>query len=44
MLVSWEIAKYNVHDASGVDSPEQWIWKKTNHVYYPVKKECEIFN
>lgn len=34
-LVTWEIAKQKVHDASNVHNPGQWLWVKIQHVYYP---------
>ena len=27
-----------IRDASGIDNPNTWLWKKTNGIYYPVKE------
>lgn len=34
-LVSWDIAQQNIHDASGIDNPQDWLWSKLVGVYYP---------
>lgn len=36
--VSWNEAKTKVHDASGITEPEQWLWVKTNEIYYPYER------
>ena len=40
-LVKWKIAKNKIHDASGIDKPEDWLWVKDFqiNVYYPYSKK-----
>lgn len=34
-----EILKYkNVFDASGIENPNEWLWRRINNIYYPFKK------
>ena len=35
-LVKWNEAKESVHDASGIEEPEDYLWKEISGVYYPV--------
>lgn len=35
-IVSWNVAKKSVHDASGITVPELYKWYKENGVYYPI--------
>lgn len=37
-MVTWEVAKRFIHDASGIDNPKDWLWVSTNGVYYPVER------
>jgi len=36
-LISWLSAKTEVHNISGVDKPETWLYQESNGVYYPYK-------
>jgi hypothetical protein len=38
IIVPWRIAKKSVHDASGISTPEDYLWELINGVYYPVTK------
>lgn len=38
MLKSWNYVKTKVHDASGIESPEKWLWEKIKGIFYPIKK------
>lgn len=38
-MVSWTKAKKNIHDASGVEYPDAYMWEDIKGVYYPVTKE-----
>ena len=39
--VSWETAKNNVHDASGIKNPEKYLWEQQHGIYYPVNTITE---
>lgn len=41
--VSWLIAKFYLHDASGVDNPEEYLWEKIRDIYYPVKRPTKKY-
>jgi hypothetical protein len=36
--VTWNVAKKSIHDASGIDKPENWLWERDNGIYYPVQE------
>jgi hypothetical protein len=40
MLKTWDIVKHKVHDASGISTPSDWLWKKDYRcgIYYPDSK------
>jgi hypothetical protein len=35
-MVTFNFAKNFPHDASGVDNPNDWVWKNKNGIWYPV--------
>jgi len=35
--IAWNIARNFVHDASGIEHPENYVWVKINGIYYPHK-------
>lgn len=38
---TWQKIKHNVHDVSGIENPNEWLWKENDGVFYPVEKiEC----
>ena len=37
-VVPWSVASTCQHNASGVENPEQWLWQRTNGIYYPYIK------
>ncbi len=34
--------KDQVHDASGIDNPDDYFWYKENDIYYPIKGSVEV--
>jgi len=35
-MKTWEEIKDKVHDASGIDPPEDFMWYRFKGIYYPV--------
>ena len=33
--IAWNIAKNFIHDASGIEKPENYTWYLSKGVYYP---------
>lgn len=40
-LRSWSVVKLNVHDVSGIEKPENWLYERVEGVFYPVQ-EIEV--
>jgi hypothetical protein len=40
-LRKWDIVKNNVHDVSGIENPENWMYERVDGIFYPVE-ELEI--
>ena len=36
-LRTWETVKGRVHDVSGIDNPENWLYESRGGIYYPVE-------
>jgi hypothetical protein len=34
-LITWKIAKNKMHDISGIENPNDWLYKQTNGIYFP---------
>lgn len=34
----WDIVKNNVHDISGVEKPENWLYERRDGIFYPVEE------
>ena len=37
-LRKWGVVKNNVHDISGIEKPENWMYERVNGIFYPVEK------
>ena len=37
----WDIVKNNVHDVSGIEKPENWLYERRDGIFYPVE-ELEV--
>ena len=37
-LRNWSVVKLNVHDLSGIENPENWLWERVDGVFYPVEE------
>jgi len=37
-LRSWFVAGNNVHDISGIENPENWMYERVNGIFYPVQE------
>ena len=40
-LRNWGVVKQNVHDVSGIENPENWLYERVDGVFYPVE-EVEV--
>jgi len=36
-MIPYNEAKNYVHDSSGIENPDLWMWEKVNGIFYPVK-------
>lgn len=41
-LKPWDFVKTKVHDVSGVQYPEQYLYQLSGNIYYPAIKVCDI--
>ena len=43
-MVTFTFAKHYVHDISGIDNPDEWVFENKNGVWYPVNllTDCVI--
>lgn len=41
LLQSWDSVKNRVHDVSGCDDPQNWLFKCTNGIFYPTERATE---
>ena len=42
-VTTWSGAKKSVHDASGIEEPETYLWYEKNGVFYPYLKSKGVF-
>jgi hypothetical protein len=38
MLYTWSQIKNKIHDASGIENPEDYLWGIIGGIYYPIEK------
>ena len=38
LLQGWESIKNRVHDISGIEHPERWMFENINGIFYPVEE------
>ena len=39
LLQTWESVKNRVHDISGVENPENWMYENVNGIFYPCQEK-----
>lgn len=37
LLQTWESVKNRVHDISGIENPQNWLYENRNGIFYPIK-------